>query len=141
MYVQKTSKTPRFEVDFKQRLEQQREAVDAVRLPRLGFQQYRIYDIEEAKDKQQLNGLYGQHIGHGIRQGPLSVNAGSSTHWTYRLQIFIDDLAGRMEPSYTVKWLKPKHATLLRMKGHRVEPAQPGDRTIGVQYTPVRLSP
>lgn len=114
MYVQKNSKTPRFEVDFKQRLEQQREAVDAVRLPRFGFQQYRIYDIEEVKDKQQLNNF--------------------SQVWS----ILLDELEN---PSYTVKWLKPKHATLLRMKGHRVEPAQPGDRTIGVQYTPVRLSP
>lgn len=113
--MQKNSKTPRFEVDFKDRLKQQREAFNAVRLPRLGFQQYRIYDIEEAKDKQQLNGLYGQHIGRGIRQGPLSVNI-----------MWIDDLAGyKMEPSYTVKWLKPKHVTLLRIKGHRVEPAHP----------------
>jgi hypothetical protein len=35
MYVQKNRKTPRFEVDFKQRLEQQRTANNAVRLPRL----------------------------------------------------------------------------------------------------------
>jgi hypothetical protein len=137
--VKNNSKTPRFDVDFKQRLEQQREAVDAVRLPRLGFQQYRIYDIEEAKDKQQLNGLYGKRIGSNIKTVTQSYN--SNHHWTHQLQIFIDDLAGKIEPSYTVKWLKPKHATLLRMKGHRVEPAQTGDRTIGVQYTPVRLSP
>ena len=131
-------KTPRFDVDYKTRLEQQRTANNAVRLPWLGFQQYRVYDIEEAKDKVQLNGLYGKRIGSNIKTITQSYN---STHWTQTLQIFIDDLAGKTEPSYTVKWLKPKHATLLRMKGHRVEPAQPDDRTINVQYTPVRLSP
>jgi len=138
--VQKTSKTPRFEVDFKQRLEQQREAVDAVRLPRLGFQQYRIYDIEEVKDKQQLNRVYGQHIGRGISPGPITIAGGSFLQHNFSQvwSILLDELEN---PSYTVKWLKPKHATLLRMKGHRVEPAQPGDRTINVQYTPVRLSP
>ena len=112
--MQKNSKTPRFEVDFKDRLRQQREAANAVRLPRLGFQQYRIYDIEEAKDKQQLNSLYRKYIVRSIT-GSLSINI-----------MWIDDLAGyKMEPSYTVKWLKPKHVTLLRIKGHRVEPAHP----------------
>ena len=112
--MKKNSKTPRFEVDFKDRLKQQREAANAVRMPRLGFQQYRIYDIEEAKDKQHLNSLYRKHIVRSIT-GSLSINI-----------MWIDDLAGyKMEPSYTVKWLKPKHATLLRIKGHRVEPAHP----------------
>ena len=117
--MKKSSTTPHFEVDYKTRLEQQRTANNAVRLPRLGFQQYRVYNVEEAKDKVQLNGLYGKRIGSNIKTVTQSYN--SNHHWTHQLQIFIDDLAGKMESPYTVKWLKPKQATLLRLKGHRVE--------------------
>jgi hypothetical protein len=100
-------------------LEWDGEIIAAVRLPRLGFQQYRVYNVEEAKDKVQLNGLYGKRIGSNIKTVTQSYN--SNHHWTHQLQIFIDDLAGKMEPPYTVKWLKPKQATFLRLQGHRVE--------------------
>ena len=120
MYVQKNSKTPRFEVDFKQRLEQQRTATNAVRLPRLGFQQYRVYDIVEKKDKDFLNGQYGQHIGRGIRPGPITIVGGSSLQYNFSQvwSILLDELH---DPSYKVKWLKSKQVTFLRLKGHRVE--------------------
>ncbi len=117
----KKSQTPRFEVELKQRLEQKRTATDAVRLPRLGYKQYRVYDIEEVKDKNTINGLYGQHVGRGIRKGPMPVTLGSSLHWTKKLQIFIDELEFKVEPKFIVKWLKPKAATLLRLQGRRVE--------------------
>ena len=51
-------KSPYFEVDFKERLEQQRTAINAVRFPRLGFRQYRVYDIVEKKDKDASQVLY-----------------------------------------------------------------------------------
>lgn len=114
MYVQKNSKTPRFEVDFKTRLEQQRTATDAVRLPLLGFQQYRVYD---KKDK---DSIFGQHIGRGIRPGPITMPGGSVLQHNFSQvwSILLDELH---DPSYKVKWLKSKQATLLRLKGHRVE--------------------
>jgi hypothetical protein len=116
----KNQSSPRFEVDFKTRLKQQCEATNAVRLPRLGYQEYRVYDIEEPKDKVARNGWYGvngQQIGRVIRNSPINIvtssyNSGKSTFW------IIDKWSA---PSYKVKWLKPKQATLLRLKGHRVE--------------------
>ena len=119
--MKKTRKTPYFEVDFKQRLEQSQTATNAVRLPRLGFQQYRVYDIEKPKKESAVpNGLYGingQQIGRGIRKGPINIvtssyNSGHPIFW------IVDEWFG---PSYTVRWLKPKHVTFLQLKGHRVE--------------------
>jgi hypothetical protein len=57
----KKSKTTHFEVDFKTRLEQSREANNAVRLPRLGYSLYRVYDIEKPNgvSKGILNSAYG----------------------------------------------------------------------------------
>ena len=138
--MKKNSKTPHFEVDYKTRLEQQRTATNVVRLPRLGFQQYRVYDIVEKKDKDFLNGQYGQLVGRGISPGPITIAGGSFLQHNFSQvwSILLDELE---DPSYTVKWLKPKHVTLLRMKGHRVEPTQPDDRAISIKYTPIRLAP
>ena len=138
--------THRFEVDYKQRLEQSRTASNAVRLPRLGYELYRIYVIEEPKkDKQKLNGLYGSGTG-GKSSYTMTVSKSrqsgkTQTHWQQVLWAFIDELETKIEPAYEVKWLKPKQTTLLRMRGHRVEPAQPGDRVghVGPVDKPVRL--
>ncbi len=93
-YVSKNSKTPRFEVDLKTRLEQARTAL----LPLRGFQQYRVYELKKEKD--------------GIKKVPFTMKG-----WT----IWIDELDDLFDPPSEVKWLKPKQATLLRLKGHKVE--------------------
>ena len=141
--MKNNSKTPRFDVDFKQRLEQQRTATDAVRLPRMGYELYRIYVIEEVKDKQQLNSSYGQYVGRGITPltGINRQTSKSQANWQQVLWAFIDEMESKIEPAYEVRWLKPKQATLLRMRGHRVEPAQSGDCVghVGPIENPVRL--
>lgn len=124
--------TDRFEVDYKQRLEQRRTANNAVRLPRLGYKLYRIYVIEETKEPK------------GMPPGTLNViksGSNKSQTWQQVLQAFIDELETEIEPAYEVKWLKPKHATLLRVRGHRVEPAEPGDTPghVGPINQPVKI--
>jgi hypothetical protein len=114
MYVQKNRKTPRFEVDYRERIEQSRTASNAVRLPRLGYAQYRVYDIKERKEVSvpNFNGVY-------IKSGPVyKYNNGNLPP---SLWAFIDELESKIEPPHQVKWLKPKQATLLRLQGHRVE--------------------
>lgn len=127
--------TPRFEVDYKTRLEQQRTANNAVRLPRLGYELYRIYVIEKKKESV------------GMKRGTINTTMTSSkshqygmTQWQQIFWAFVDEVESRTEPAYEVKWLKPKHTTLLRMRGHRVEPAQPGDRVghVGPTDKPVK---
>lgn len=132
--------TPRFDVDYKTRLEQQRTANNAVRFPRLGYELYRIYVIEKPKEP------------IGMMSGPVNAvmsgskgrrSSKSQASWQQVLWAFIDELESKTEPAYEVKWLKPKQTTLLRMRGHRVEPAQPGDRVghVGPIDQPVSLRP
>ena len=92
-------KTPHFEVDFKERLAQARVS----RLPLLGYKQYRVYDIEKKSDIVYMN----------YKQSKLT--------WQQTLLIFIDEMESFKDTFYNTQWLKPKQATLLRMKGHRVE--------------------
>ena len=118
--MKNNSKTPRFEVDYKERLAQARVS----RLPALGFRQYRVYDIVEKKDKVTLSSSYGQHIGRGIKTGPLSFHIAGGKYLQYTINqtwLIVDELESKLEPAYNVQWLKPKQATLLRLKGHRVE--------------------
>jgi len=122
--------THRFEVDYKERLEQQRTANNAVRLPRLGYKLYRIYDIEEKKES---TPNYNMKVYKGRQSGKTQ---------TYEQQIlwaWLDELAPQFEPAYDVRWLKPKKATLLRMRGHRVEPAEKGEKPGRVTPSPVRV--
>jgi len=154
--VSKNRKTPRFDVDYKQRLEQSRTASDAVRMPRLGYAQYRVYDVETKKDKVAPNSQYGQHIGRGIRPGPMNISYGSgpsrksshnvtrhynNSNWQKLMWAFIDEIESFSQPAYDVRWLKPKHVTLLELKGYRVELAQPGDKGVkkNNSYAPVKL--
>lgn len=121
------NKNIRFEVDFQERLAQSRTATDAVRLPRLGYQQYRVYETEKKPDKDAVNSLYGKQSQgralRGIAPGPITLLGGSSINYLYptMYKIFIDDIEIKREPKHTVKWLKPKQATLMRVKGIRVE--------------------
>lgn len=118
--------TYRFEVDYRERLKQSREASNAYRLPRLGYELYRIYVIEEKKE---------------YTQSTFGLSKGRQSNWQQVLWAFIDELETKIEPAYEVKWLKPKQATVLRMRGHRVETAQPGDQVghVGPIPKPVRL--
>lgn len=131
--MKKNSKTLRFDVDYKERLKQSREASNAVRLPRMGYELYRIYVIEETKEVSVPNFSGRKSYYNTTRQ----YNSGN---WQQALWALIDELESKTEPAYEVKWLKPKQATLLRMRGHRVESAQPGDRVghVGPIDKPVR---
>jgi hypothetical protein len=131
--VLKNSKTPRFDVDYRERLEQSRTASNAVRLPRLGYAQYRVYDIEEKKEV-----LVPNFNGRYIRSGPVTLHCNNG-NWQQVLWAFVDEIESFSGPAYDVQWLKPKHATVLRMKGHRVEPAAYGEQPGRVNLQPVRL--
>lgn len=133
--MKKNTKTPRFDVDYTERLKQRQEASNAYRLPRMGYELYRIYVIEKPRE---VTGFYtGQTL--TIKK------TGQRMGKTYGLnQAQITRLYGELfktEPAYEVKWLKPKQATLLRMRGHRVKPAEPGDRVghVGPIEQPVKL--
>jgi hypothetical protein len=124
-----------FEVDFKTRLAQREAANNAVRLPRLGYDLYRVYDIVEKKDKKTINGLYGSgSTGKSSFTIIKSRQAGKSQalHYfqtLYTYQVIVDNIFTALDESYKVKWLKPKHVTLLELKGHRVEPTDSKDKS------------
>lgn len=129
--------THRFEVDYRQRLEQSKNATNAVRLPRLGYAQYRVYDIEPQSQYEQQTHTMTLNKNRGMSTGSVSVvSAGRSTgksvftHYLLYDTLYNSYIKEQPVPEkpHTVKWLKPKHVTLLRMKGHTVEPAQPGDK-------------
>ena len=105
---------PRFEVDFQTRLKQSREACDAVRLPRLGYKKYKIYE-EEKKDKQTINSQYG------VLKNSYNINGGYTLNYVYSMIYKIHSVDFIPKPKFKVKWLKPKQATLLRLKGTKVE--------------------
>jgi hypothetical protein len=140
----KKSKTTHFEVDFKTRLKQSREANNAVRLPRLGYSLYRVYDIEKLKgvSKGILNSAYGS-VGTGKSSYATQIvkRQQNIANWQKIMWLLVDDLAPLFDPVYNVQWLKPKHVTMLRMKGHRVEPAHQGDKSKTTQGKsgPVRI--
>jgi hypothetical protein len=102
----------RFEVDYKERLEQSRTASNAVRLPRLGYKLYRIYDINEIK----------------IVDVKASGSGKNNNNWQQLVWAWVNEMEFYSQLDYDVRWLKPKKATLLRMRGHRVEPAEPGEQ-------------
>ena len=124
-----------FEVNFKTRLAQREAANNAVRLPRLGYALYRVYDIVEKKDKETINGLYGSGSTGKSSYTTTVVKSrqtgkSQSLHYYQTLyQLIVDDLFTALDESYKVKWLKPKHVTLLKLKGHRVEPTDTNDKS------------
>ena len=125
-----------FEIDFKTRLAQREAANNAVRLPRLGYALYRVYDIVEKKDKETINGLYGSgSTGKSSYTMTVAKSRQSSKtqwqqiNWQQVVRVYIDEIETIMESSYKVKWLKPKHVTLLELKGHRVEPTDSKDKS------------
>ena len=137
--MKKNMKTLHFEVDFKQRLEQQRRAKNIVRLPKLGYAPYRVYEIEkknkQGMSKHTLNSVYGTSSG-----GKSSYNKTvqksryhSKTNWQQILWDYINNNLDVIVPRrYEVRWLKEKQATLLRLQGYTVEPTSPNDEsTVG----------
>jgi hypothetical protein len=116
--------TTRFEVGYKERLEQSRKAKNIYRLPRLGYAPYRVYEIEKKKEYTQST----------ITVSKSRQNGKSS--WQQVIQDFRILIGDPILPQYEVRWLKPKQATLLRLQGHTVEPTTADDEsTVG----PVRL--
>jgi hypothetical protein len=152
----KKSKTTRFEVSLADRLKQRNEANNAVRMPRLGFKQYCVYDLESKPEtttatmtvfKNRNSGAgtkvktfphtapitapaytYGNYKVRTIR--PPTALASASTgmgksswvtilHQTLAHTCIIDEL--KILQSHKIQWLKPKHVTMLKLKGHRVE--------------------
>ena len=116
--------TTRFEVGYKERLEQSRKAKNIVRLPQLGYAPYRVYEIEKKNkhgmSKHTLNSMYGS-AGTGKSSYNITVQKSRQSGKSNWQQIFwavIDELS---VPQYEVRWLKSKQATLLRLKGHKVE--------------------
>lgn len=138
--MKQLSKTPHFEVDFQTRLEQKRKASNAVRLPRLGYAPYRVYEIEKPKgvSKGTLNGVYSS-VGTGKSSYSMTVQKSRQTgksQWQQVIWDYINLIDSLDFLQYEVKWLKEKQATLLRLKGHRVELTTADDEsTVG----PVRL--
>jgi len=127
------SNSPRFEVDFQTRLEQQRTAKNTVRLPKLGYAPYRVYKIKEKKSMEQkktLNGFYGHSTG-GKSFYTKSRQSGAS-QWQQIIIDYIDLLDSLDFQRYEVRWLKPSETSLLMLQGHRVEPTTADDKsTIG----------
>lgn len=87
-------KTPRFEVEFKERLAQSKQAADKLRLPALGYRQYLV----SKKPVKQFSNL---------------------ENWQLVILDFIAALEEHQQKE--LKWLKPKHVTMLHLKGHTVE--------------------
>ena len=117
--------TTRFEVEYKERLEQSRKAKNIHRLPRLGYAPYRVYEIEKKKE---------------YTQSTITVSKSRQSGKSNWQQIFwdymINDVNSTITPQYEVRWLKTKQATLLRLQGHKVELTTADDEsTVG----PVRL--
>jgi hypothetical protein len=103
----KKQTTPHFDVSILSRLQQAEEA----RMKLLGYEQYRVYDIEESKQLTKTP-MYG------IKRGDLTYFGSSKSYY------IIDDWArlyrGTVQ-NFKIKWLKPKHVTFLKLKGHRIE--------------------
>lgn len=109
--MKNTQKNRRFDVSFEQRREQSLHAVNAYRLPHLGYSLYRVY--EKRIDTLQR---VSYNISYTLDKGNI----------IYRVDYIMPP------PKFTVRWLKNKHATALRMQGYNVEPAEPGDKTTKV---------
>lgn len=137
--MKKNTRVPRFEVDFKTRLAQRKAANDAVRLPRLGYALYRVYDIVKKKDKDALNGFYGS--GSTGKSTVFKTFKSRYANYSSSIVLYKQIIEDLLEPTYKVKWLKPKHVTFLEMKGHRVEPttADNKDHVNQESHKPVRL--
>lgn len=134
--------TIRFEVGYKERLEQSRKAKNIHRLPRLGYAPYRVYEIEKKNkhgmSKGTLNSMYGS-AGTGKGSYTMTVLKSRQSGMSSSQQIlwtWIDEFESLSPPQYEVRWLKSKQATLLRLQGHKVELTTADDEsTVG----PVRL--
>ena len=139
--TKKISPSFRFEVSLEDRLKQRDDANNAVRMPKLGFKQYRVYDTE-TKTEYETYQTFPSTRPRGTRVtslpsgsvplvGPQALNIVSSGRNIGKSKFAINQLYGRMAkqwltditymPTSKVKWLKPKHVTLLKLKGHRVE--------------------
>ena len=140
--TKKISPSFRFEVSLEDRLKQRDAANNAVRMPKLGFKQYRVYDTE-TKTEYETYQTFPSTRQRGTRVtslpsgsvplvGPQALNVFSSGRSSGKSKILKNQLYGYLSrqwiadtlaypPPSKVKWLKPKHVTMLKLKGHRVE--------------------
>jgi hypothetical protein len=141
--TKKNSLTFRFEVSLADRLKQRDNANNAVRMPKLGFKQYRVYDIEPKTEYETYQTFPLAKAPRSTRVtslpsgsvplvGPNYLSVFSSGRSSGKSKILKNQLYGYalthsivdsltyLTPS-KVKWLKPKHVTMLKLKGHRVE--------------------
>lgn len=107
--MKKASTTPHFEVDFKDRQAQSREAKQLSAYRATGRKKYYVTKTPE---KTKLNQLYGT--------GPVKASLGPYSKYLMAdaaLAYFLDELYAVKE----TRWLKPKQATVLRLQGYVVE--------------------
>jgi hypothetical protein len=116
--------TPRFEVDYKQRLEQRRTASNAVRMPRLGYARYRVYRIKIKDTQYTASGIWGSlSVPSAAKLVVMKNRQAGQSCWLQEFDWMFDNdsinfVKGVLD--YDVRWLKPKHVTMLSIKGHRV---------------------
>jgi len=102
----------RYIIGFKKRIEQRKVAIDSVRMPFLGFKSYNVYPVIENSVDVASSIQYGQYsVSNGIKAGTI-FNIGPG---------YYPNIKVTYPPMHETKWLKPKHVTLLRIKGHKVE--------------------
>ena len=110
--MKKYSTTPHFEVDFKTRQSQSRESKILSAYRATGRKKY---FVKAPRTKEDLNKLYGN--------GPVKTSLGRIGQYVLtdaEISYFLDELFGS---NTETKWLKPKEATLLRLRGYTVEEA------------------
>lgn len=104
------TKNIRYEIDYKQRLNQSKQSKNQIQKSALGFSLYRVCK-PSVPSKIQLNLIYGR-----------------SLRKTYIKSRSLKDLQSYIindtyfVTRYEKKWLKESQATLLRLQGYTVEP-------------------
>lgn len=106
--MKQKTRTPRFDIPLEQRLMQSKVTSMSFRLKKQGYKMYRVYEIHDRMAFEQKKIKYG------------------------KLTMIIDYYLAKHHPSYEIRWLKEKHLTALRIKGHDVMLAEPGDSTTKV---------
>lgn len=109
------TKNIRYEIDYKQRLNQSKQSKNQRQKSALGFSLYRVYKPSDFKGvpKIQLNLIYGRSLGK-------TYNILKSRAARDLQSYIINDTY--FVTRYEKKWLKESQATLLRLQGHKVEP-------------------
>jgi len=137
-----TKTTSRFEVSLQDRLNQSQEARLAHTRAVRGYKKYRVYDILVKEEEPNMASAFKalknrtyrqQHIGRalrgaGVKPGVINYyGLGRSTGKSAMLQycyydsLLYPEIYSVAHLLYKTQWLKPSQATMLRLKGHKVE--------------------